>query len=129
MFGLFKLKKKSKKDKNKAQGQDDEKENTSSPTKVKKIENVDKDVKSESIKVEEQTPINITVEGLHNTPSVPRKAMAGKSLTIETANLESMASHGSPLSSATTTLNIHQARCPMLSASDAHTNSFVRGVS
>jgi hypothetical protein len=128
MFGLFKLKKKSKKDK---KSLDDEKENTSSPTKVKKVENEKQDAKSKEVKIEQvndvkvehQQPISITIEG-QTTPSIPRKEVTtgGKALTIET-NLNS------PLSSATTTLNIHQARCPMLSGSDAHTNSFVRGVS
>lgn len=159
MFGLFKLKKKSKKEKN-GQSLDDEKENTSSPTKLKKVENgsekkspknASSDTTDSDVKVEKQQKIDITLEkskdhsNLPSTPSIPRNPKlvkiakkngstqepgpASTELTVETDLDQNNEAHPSPLSSATTTINIHhQNRAPMLSASDAtHTNSFVRG--
>jgi len=108
-------------------------------------------VDNNDVKVEKQQTIDIeiitTTTKTHNkdqrsatlpvTPSIPRNKVKinaqqtnNDTLTVETDLCgQGHESQPSPLSTATTTINIHGHRAPMLSASDAHTNSFVRGVS
>jgi len=111
MFGLFKLKKKSKKDKSPEQNPDDEKENASSPTKVKKLENgstksskkpTSKKESSSSLEepvaVPEQQPADKLVEKnvqiniidrsqLPSTPSIPRHSKLVKIAAENEQNL------------------------------------------
>jgi hypothetical protein len=107
-------------------------------------------VDNNDVKVEKQQTIDIeiitTTTKTHKdqrsatlpvTPSIPRNKVKinaqqtnNDTLTVETDLCgQGHESQPSPLSTATTTINIHGHRAPMLSASDAHTNSFVRGVS
>jgi len=103
------------------------------------------------IKVEKQQTIDIQIvtttattkqdqrsATLPVTPSIPRNSKLVKinaeqatneTLTVETRELNDQGheTQPSPLSTATTTINIQGHRAPMLSSSDAHTNSFVRG--
>ncbi len=164
MFGLFKLKKKSKKDINVDHQSlpDDEKENTSSPIKVKKIDNKSSKKSSDKqqqqvpvitndIKVEKQQAIEIQIVTTNSeknkeqsaplpvTPSIPRNSGIAKfnaqqaknqTLLVETDLYDQgHESQPSSLSTTTATINVPGHRVPMLSASDANTNSFVRGVS
>jgi hypothetical protein len=143
MFGLFKLKKKSKKEKNEKSSQDDEKENKKSNKKsASDTKNSSSDTSKDSnIKIEKQQTIEIQIVNTNKspersttlpaTPSIPRNSRPPVNnkpgLSVEVNHLENGSQQPSPLSTATTTLNIQGHRAPMLSTSEAHTNSFVRG--